>query len=209
MFNFGSVNSIRLCKVSALLLCLLWSVPSLPFFTVHRVSNINLYIHFQSGLNDISTETIKKEDILAELSDGRPGKNDIIAAVSDCNNPGSIYLVVWDKNNGTIVAGSSMISLIAVDTVVEKKKNRDTIIALLDTEALFGSGYITAQLKISKIKDKLIPVDATPDDETYCVSRLVGLSAAGFVAGDTSGIVTSGRINFGKPIAALNNFAPF
>ncbi len=209
MYNFGSVNTICLCKISVLLLSLLWSVPSFSFFTVHRVSNINLYIHFQSGLNDISTETIKKEDILAELSDGRPGTNDIVAAISDCNNPGSIFLVVWDKKSGAIVAGSSMISLIAVDTVVDKRKNSDNIIALLDTGALFGSGYITARLKIRKIKDKLIPADAAPEDETYCVSRLVGLSAAGFVTGDTSGIVSGGRINFGKPFATLNNFAPF
>jgi hypothetical protein len=102
-----------------------------------------------------------------------------------------------------------MISLLAVDTVIERRKNSDNVIALLDTEALFGSGYITAQLKISKIKDKLIPANAAPEDEMYGVSRFVRLSAAGFVAGDPSGIVTGGRINFGKPIASLNNFVPF
>ncbi|MGB7931140.1 MAG: hypothetical protein WCH04_02780 [Gammaproteobacteria bacterium] len=209
MIKFASLNSSNLHKVAAVFLCLLWSVPCFPFYTVHRVGNINLYIHFQSGLSDISTETIKMQDILEQSSAGRPGTNDIIAAVSDCNNPGSIYLVVWDKQNSTIVAGSSMISLLAVDTVIERKKNSDYVIALLDTEALFGSGYITAQLKISKIKDKLIPADAAPEDEIYCVSRFVGLSAAGFVAGDPSGIVTGGRINFGKPIATLNNFVPF
>ena len=190
-------------------MCLLWSVPSIAFYTVHRVSNINLYIHFQSGLSDISTETIKKQDILEQLSTGRPGPDDIIAAVSDCNSPGSIYLVVWDKQDSTIVEGSSMISLLALETVIEKKRKKDYVIALLDTEALFGAGYITAEMKISKIKDKLIPPDAAPEDESYCVSRFVGLSAAGFVAGNPSGIVTGGRINFGRPIATLNTFVPF
>lgn len=210
MVNLNGFKSRHLySKVVAVFLCLLWSVPSFPFYTVHRLSNLNLYIHFQSGLSDISTETIKKQDILEQLSAGRPGTNDIIAAVSDCNNPGSIYLVVWDKQNSTIVTGSSMISLIAVDTVIEKKRKNDYVIALLDTEALFGAGYITARLKIGKIKDKLIPPDAAPEDETYCLSSLVGLSAAGFVAGNPTGIVSSGRINFGKPIATLNTFVPF
>ena len=196
-------------RILAVLLALAWSTAASPFYTVHKVGHVNLYIHFQSGLSDISTETVKKQDILEELSGGRPGSNDIVAAIVDCNNPGSIYLVVWDKQANAIVAGSSMISLLAVDTVINRKKNKDYVIALLDTEALFGSGYITARMKISKIKDKLIPPGATPEDETYCVTKFEGLSAAGFVAGETTGIVSSGRINFGKPIATLNEFTPF
>ena len=209
MTNFSSLNRGRPGRALAVFLALLWSAAAFPFYTVHKVGNVNLVIHFQSGLSDISTETIKKQDILEELSSGRPGKNDIVAAVIDCNNPGSIYLVVWDKQNQTTVAGSSMISLLAVDTVINRKKRKDFVIALLDTEALFGSGYITARLKLSKIKDKLIPAAATPQDETYCVSKFEGLSAAGFVEDGTTGIVSGGRINFGKPIATLNDFVPF
>lgn len=209
MINISSTNSGSLCKVLAVLLCLVWSAAAFPFHTVHKVGNINLIIHFQSGLSDISTETIKKQDILENLSNGRPGRNDILAAIIDCNNPGTIYLIVWDKKSQTIVAETSMIGLLAVDTVINRKKKKDYVIALLDTEALFGSGYITASMKISKIKDKLIPVEANPEDETYCVSKFVGLSAAGFVEGDSFGIVSGGRINFGKPIATLNDFVPF
>ena len=206
MINLGSLNSGHLFKVLAVLLSVVWSTTALPFYTVHKLNNLKLVIHFQSGLSDISTETINKKDMLRELSGGRPGNNDIVAAIIDCNNPGSVYLVVWDKNNQSIVAESSMITLIAVETVIRRKNKKDFIIALLDTEALFGSGYITARMRISKIRDKLIPPEATPEDETYCVSKLEGLSAAGFVEGDSSGIVSGGRIEFGKPIATLNDF---
>lgn len=207
--NSSSINSGRLCKVLAVFLCLLWSAAAFPFYTVHKVRNLELEIYFQSGLSDISTETIKKQDILEELSSDRPGSNDIVAAIVDCNNPGSIYLVVWDKLNETIVADSSMIRLLAVDTVIKRKKSKDFVIALLDTEALFGSGYITARLKLKEIKDKLIPPEATPEDETYCVSSFEGISAAGFVEGESLGIVSGGRFKFGKPIATLNDFVPF
>ena len=144
--------------------------------------------------------------MLRELSGGHPGNNDIVAAIIDCNNPGSVYLVVWDRKNNSIVPGTSMITLTAVETVIRRKNKKDFIIALLDTEALFGSGYITARMRISKIRSKLIPPEATPEDETYCVSKLEGLSAAGFVEGDTFGIVSGGRIELGKPIATLNEF---
>jgi hypothetical protein len=208
MKNFCKIIS-RPGKALIVLLALAWSTTASPFYTIHKVKYLNLYIHFHSGLSDISTETVKKEDILEEMSAGRPGSNDIVAAIIDCNNPGSIYLVVWDKQANTIVAGSSMISLQAVDTVINRKKRKDYVIVLLDTEALFGSGYITARMKISRIKDKLIPPGAAPEDETYCVTKFEGLSAAGFVTGDTTGIVSSGRIKFGKPIATLNDFMPF
>jgi hypothetical protein len=206
MANINRLNSGHLFQILAVLLCLVWSASAFPFFTVHKVKNLNLNVYSQSGLSDISTETINKSDILRELSGGRPGSNDIIAAVVDCNNLGTIWLVVWDKQNESIVPDSSMIRLTAVETVIKRKRKKDFLITLLDTEALFGSGYITARMKISKIKDKLIPDEATPEDETYCVSGLTGLSAAGFVESGSFGIVTGGRINFGKPIATLNDF---
>ena len=199
----------KLWAVLAGFLFIAWSSVAYSFFTVHRIGNVNLEIHFQSGLSDISTEVIHKQDILEELSDGRPGSDDILAAIVDCNYPGSVYLVVWDKKSESIVDGSSMISLQAIDTVIERKKKKDYLITLLDTEALFGAGYITAQIKLGKIKDKLIPAEATPEDQTYCVKKFNGLSAAGFVEGESFGIVTGGRINFGKPIATINNFIPF
>jgi hypothetical protein len=77
---------------------------------------------------------------------------------------------------------------------------------LLDTEALFGSGYITAQMKISKLSDRLIPEGAAQDDKTYCVSGLDGLSVAGVLEDDSPGIVTSGQFKFGKPFATLLDF---
>jgi hypothetical protein len=183
MINISSTNSGSLCKVLAVFLCLVWSAAAFPFHTVHKVGNINLIIHFQSGLSDISTETIKKQDILEDLSNGRPGSNDILAAVIDCNNPGTIYLIVWDKQSQTIVAETSMIRLLAVDTVINRKKKKDYVIALLDTEALFGSGYITASMKISKIKDKLIPVAGHPRRRDLLCFKIHGAQRSGFRGG--------------------------
>ncbi len=199
----------KLWTVLAGFLLIAWSSAAYSFFTVHRIGNVNLEIHFQSGLSDISTEVVHKQDILEELSVGRPGSDDILAAVIDCNNPGSVHLVVWNKKTESIVDGSSMVSLQAIDTVMERKKKKDYLITLLDAEALFGAGYITARIKLGKIKDKYIPAEATPEDQTYCVKRFKGLSAAGYVDGESFGIVSGGRINFGKPMATINDFAPF
>ena len=206
MIKLNFTKSNRLFQIVAVLLCLGWSAAAFPFFTVHKVKHLSLDVHFQSGLSDISTDTIRKIDILQELLGDRRDVNEIAAAVVDCNNPGSIWLVVWDLNNQSIVPDSSMIRLTAIETVIKRKRTRDYLITLLDTEALFGSGYITAEMKVSKINDKLIPEGATQEDETYCVSRLAGLSAAGFVENDSTGIVTSGQFNFGRPFATFIDF---
>ena len=206
MIKLNHLKSNRLIQIVAVVSCLVWSTAALPFYTVHKVKHLSLDVYFQSGLSDISTETIRKVDILQELLGDRRDANEIAAAVVDCNNPGSIWLVVWDLSNQRIVPDSSMITLTAVETVIKRKRTRDYLITLLDTEALFGSGYITAEMKVSKINDKLIPEGATQEDKTYCVSRLAGLSAAGFVEDDSTGIVTSGKFNFGRPFATFIDF---
>ncbi|MDH3900235.1 MAG: hypothetical protein OEU51_04215, partial [Gammaproteobacteria bacterium] len=84
MTNISGLNPGHVYKVLAVLLCLVWSAVAFPFYTVHKVSKLELEIYFQSGLSDISTETIKKQDILEELSSGRPGSDDIVTAIVDC-----------------------------------------------------------------------------------------------------------------------------
>ncbi|MDB4516724.1 hypothetical protein N9089_03915 [Crocinitomicaceae bacterium] len=170
------------------------------------MKKLSLGVSFQSGLSDISTETIRRIDIIQELIGDRREIGEIAAAVVDCNNPGSIWLVVWDLNNQSIVPDSSVIRLTAIDTVIKRKRRKDHLISLLDTEALFGSGYITALMKVSRINDGLIPEGITPVDKTECVSGLEGLSVAGILEGGSPGIVTSGQFKFGKPFATLINF---
>lgn len=206
MIKFNCLKSNRLFVVITVLLCLAWSTTAFPFFTVHKVKKLSLGVSFQSGLSDISTETIRRIDIIQELIGDRREIGEIAAAVVDCNNPGSIWLVVWDLNSQSIVPDSSVIRLTAIDTVIKRKQRKDHLISLLDTEALFGSGYITARMKVSRINDRLIPEGATQDDRTDCVSGLDGLSVAGILEGDSPGIVTSGQFKFGKPFATLINF---
>lgn len=199
-----SRSSMRILLVT--ILCIAWSTQAYSFYTVHRVSNINIEITFQVGLGSTSSERIKKQDFLEELSNGKPGKNDMIAAVVDCNNPDAIFLVVWNKDDEVIVPGSDMIGLFVYDSVVKKKGKQDLRTALIDADALFGSGYITASMKFSEIKSKLVPAEAAPEDETFCMSKFTGLSAAGYVDGDTFGVVSGGRINIGKPMATMTDF---
>ena len=170
------------------------------------MNKLSLGVSFQSGLSDISREKVSRIDIIQELLGGRREAGQIAAAVVDCNYPGSIWLVIWDLNNQNIVPDSSVIRLTALYNVTNRNRRKDQLITLLDTEALFGSGYITARMNISRINDRLIPQGAAPDDKTDCVSRLEGLSVAGVLEGDSNGIVTSGEFKFGKPFATLLDF---
>lgn len=203
MIKIDYSNSNKLFLVITALFCLVWSTAAFPFYTVHRMKQLSLDVYFQSGLSGISTETISRLDILQELLGDRRDTGEIAAAIVDCNNPGSIRLVVWDLGSEAIVPNSSMITLTAVESVIKRRQTRDYLITLLDTNALFGSGYITAEMRISKISDKLIPAGAAQGDNTYCVSKLAGLSAAGFVQDVTNGIVTGGKFSFGRPFATL------
>lgn len=206
MIKLNCLKSNRLFIVFTVLLCLAWSTSAFPFFTIHKVKKLSLGVTFQSGLSDISRETIRRIDIIRELIGDSRETGQIAAAVVDCNYPGSIWLVIWDLNNQRIVPDSSMIRLTALYTVTKRKQRNDHLVSLLDTEALFGSGYITALMKISRINDRLIPEGATQDDKTNCVSGLEGLSVAGILEGDSNGIVTSGQFKFGRPFATLLDF---
>jgi hypothetical protein len=161
---------------------------------------------FQAGLGDTHTETIKAKDILEELRGTKPTKQEVLAAVMDCNDQYAIYLVVWDRRLEEIIPDTDMISLTIIDYVVERRKNKDFRTALIDADALFGAGYMTAEMRFSQIKEKLLPSGMDANDETFCLSRVTGLSAAGFIEGDSFGIVTGGRLKIGKPIATLSEF---
>jgi hypothetical protein len=196
----------RFSIIITVLLSLAWSTSAFSFYTVHKVKKLSLGVTFQSGLSDISRETVSRIDIVQELLGGRREAGQIAAAVVDCNYPGSIWLVIWDLNNQNIVPDSSVIRLTALYNVTNRNQRKDRLTSLLDTDALFGSGYITARMNISRINDRLIPEGASPDDKTDCVSRLEGLSVAGVLEGDSNGIVTSGQFKFGKPFATLLDF---
>jgi hypothetical protein len=183
-----------------------WSAQVPAFYTVHRVNNVFIDMIFQAGLGETHSETISAQDILEELRGTKPAKQEVLAGVMDCNNPYAIYLVVWDRQLGKTVADTDMITLNIQEFVIDKSNNKDFRIGLIDAEALFGSGYLTASMRFSRISDKLIPPGANPEDETFCLSRVTGLSAAGYFEGDSFGIVTGGRLKIGKPMATLEEF---
>jgi hypothetical protein len=191
----------------AVSLCLAWSMQAYSFYTVHKVQQLEMYITFQAALGNTNTETLKENDILSELSAGRPDKKDVLAAVIDCNDPHLITLVVWNMVQEDIAAGSSMIPLDVIEYVTDRQKNRDRTIALLDAESLLGGGLITANVKFKEIKVNKIPPGADPGDETFCVSRLDGLSVAGYIDTiDGFGIVWGGRLAFGNAMTSITNF---
>ena len=188
-------------------LCTFWSMQAYPFYTVHKISKLEMYITFQAGLSKTNNETINANDILTELSAGRPDKKDVLAAVIDCNDPYQMTVVVWNKELQDVAAGSSMIPMYVIDYVTKSGKNNDSSTVLLDAQPLFGNGYITAQVKFSEIKEKRIPPGAAPTDNTFCVSSLQGLSIAGYIETDQSfGIVWGGMFRFGKPITSITSF---
>ena len=106
-------------------LCLACSMQAYSFYTVHKVQKLQMYITFQAGLGNTDTETIKKDDIIDELSAGRSNKKDVLAAVIDCNDPRLITLVVWNMEQDDIAIGSSMIPLNVINYVTDRKKNKE------------------------------------------------------------------------------------
>ncbi len=208
MSRLPGFHSTHLCALPVVLACLLWGGQAQAFFTVHRVNNLFLDMVIQAGLGNSRYDKIKAQHILEELRGTKPGNKEVLAAVMDCNDQYAIYLVVWDRQAGEIVAGTGMITMTIIDYVVDSHRKNDYRTALLDADALFGSGYLTAVMSFNRVSDKLIPPDAGPDDETFCLSRVSGTSAAGIVAGSSFGIVTGGRLSIGKPIATLGEFTP-
>ena len=197
----------RLCVLCAAGLCLVWSTQSYSFYTVHKVQRLEMYITFQAGLGNTDTETVKEDDIINELSAGRPDKKDVLAAVIDCNDSHLITLVVWNLEQGDIAVGSSMIPLDVVNYVTDRQKNKERTIALLDAESLLGGGFITANVRFKEIKDNRIPPGADPADQTFCVNRLDGLSVAGYIeTADGFGIVWGGKLKFGGPMTSMTSF---
>ena len=188
-------------------LCAVWSAQAYPFYTVHKINKLEMYITFQAGLGNTDNDTIKSNDILNELSAGRPDKKDVLAAVVDCNDPYQMTVVVWNTELQDVAAGSSMIPMYVIDYVTESSKNKERSIVLLDAQPLFGNGYITARVKFREIKAKRIPPGADPTDNTFCVSRLDGLSIAGYIDTEQGlGIVWGGMFTFGKPMASIASF---
>jgi len=207
MSSTFSEKIIRALMLFVASLCLAWSTQAYSFYTVHKVRQLAMYITFQAGLGNTDTETITKDDILNELSAGRPDKKDMLAAVIDCNDPHLITLVVWNRDQEAVAAGSSMIPLDVIEFVTDRQKNKDKTIALLDAESLLGGGLITANVKFREIKDKMIPPDADPGDETFCVSGLDGLSVAGYIDTiDGFGIVWGGRLSFDNAMTSITSF---
>jgi hypothetical protein len=171
-------------------LCTLWSSQAYSFYTVHRIKRLEMYITFQAGLGNTDNDTIKANDILNELTAGRPNKKDVLAAVVNCNDPYQMTVVVWNTEVQDVAAGSSMIPMYVIDYVTESGKYKDRSTVLLD-----------------EIKGKRIPPGADPTDNTFCVSSLQGLSIAGYIDTDQSfGIVWGGMFEFGKPIASITSF---
>jgi hypothetical protein len=201
-------KSLLLRTVLIAMLSLLWSAQAPAFYTVHRVSNVFIDMIFQAGPGRTHSEKIKARHILEELRGTKPSRQEVLAAVMDCNDQYAIYLVVWDRRAKEIVAGTDMIALTIVDYVVESHRKNDFRTALIDADALFGSGYLTAVTSFRQINDRLIPPGAGPADETFCLSQVRGVSAAGFIEGDSFGIVTGGRLSIGKPMATLSEFIP-
>ena len=112
------------CMMLVISLCLAWSTPAYSFYTVHKVRQLGMYITFQTGLGNTDTETLKENDILNELSTGRPDKEDVLAAVIDCNDPHLITLVVWNLDQDAIAVGSSMIPLDVIEYVTDRQKKQ-------------------------------------------------------------------------------------
>lgn len=189
----------------ALIACLALTVciPATAFYTVHKVDYVNLVTTFQVGLGDTHSTTVKKRDLLETMSVGKPEAHDIVAATIDCNTPDTLHLVVWNMQTMSIVEGADIIDLRVIDTVVNSKKAKDIVLVLFDADALIGNGYITATMTFKELKNKLIPPDAEPGDKTFCMARLTGLSAAGYVDADGFGIVTGGRLKFGNPFTTI------
>lgn len=188
-------------------LCAVWSTQACSFYTVHKINKLEMYITFQAGLGNTDNDTIRASDILNELSAGRPEKKDVLAAVIDCNDPYQMTVVVWNTELKDVAVGSSMIPMYVIDYVTESNKNKESSIVLLDAQPLFGNGYITARVNFREIKAKRVPPDADPADETFCVSRLDGLSIAGYIDTDQGfGIVWGGMFMFGKPMASITSF---
>ena len=100
-----------------------------------------------------------------------------------------------------------MIPMVVINYETESENNREKNIALLDAQALFGSGYITAKVQFKEIKDKIIPPDTDPGDETFCVTRLDGLSIAGYIDTEEGfGIVWGGRFSFKNQMTSITDF---
>jgi hypothetical protein len=207
-FNMTFLHTIiRAAMMMAASLCMVWTTHAYAFFTVHKIRQLEMNITFQAGLGNTDTDTVKRDDILNELSAGRPGKHDALAAVVDCNNPYLITVVVWDMDTQDVAAGSSTIPMYVINYVAETSGNKEKTIALLDAQALFGTGYITAKVKFKESRGKHIPPDADPGDETFCISSLDGLSIAGYIDTDQGfGIVWGGRFAFRRPMTSLTTF---
>ena len=190
-------------------LFLVFSAQAHAFYTVHKVKGFRMFITFQSALDKRNTETIKEHDLLDELTEGRPGKKDQLAAVIDCNDPSLITLVVWDMGLNEIAEGSDTIPLNVVEMVIDRKGNKDRTIALIDADALIGSGLIVASVKFKESKNKHLPPDLNPDDETFCISKVDGISAAGHIETEEGhGIVWGGKFKFNRPMATVSS-SPF
>jgi len=96
-------------------LCMLLSTQAHSFYTVHKIKKLEMYITFQAGLGNTDNDTIKASDILNELSAGRPNKNDVLAAVINCNDPYQMTVVVWNTEVQDVAPGSSMILMYVID----------------------------------------------------------------------------------------------
>jgi hypothetical protein len=191
------------CMAVIACLALTVCIPANAFYTVHKVDYVNLVTTFQVGLGDTHSTTVKKRDLLETMSVGKPDRQDIVAAAIDCNSPDTLHLIVWNMGTMSVVEGADIIDLRVIDTVVNSKKEKDIVLVLLDADALIGNGYITASMTFKELKNKLIPPDSAPGDNTFCMARLAGLSAAGYVDADAFGIVTGGRLKFGNPFTTI------
>ena len=80
---------------------------------------------------------------------------------------------------------------------------------VIDADALIGSGLIVASVKSKESKNKHLPPALNPDDETFCISKVDGISAAGHIETEEGhGIVWGGKFKFNRPMATVSS-SPF
>jgi hypothetical protein len=204
------LTGLRAALISTL--CLVWNAPAYSFWTVNPVVNIKLDMVYGNGPGNaakakLGKEKLKKKDFLKLLNGGNPGKGTMLALFSDCNDPDTFFLGVWDRNKDDVAEDSDYITFSVEEALIAEGKKTDSIAAFLSSDDFIDKFNLTAHIEFSEISGKLIPADPG-DDETKCMSKFRSSSATGYAfdaESNVQDIVTSADLKAGKPIATTRD----
>lgn len=130
----------------------------------------------------------------------------MLALFSDCNDPDTFFLGVWDRNNDDVAEDSDYIIFSVKQALIAEGKKTDSMTAFLNSEDLIDEFNLTANIEFSEISGQLVPADPG-DDNTKCMSKFRSSGGTGYALDAESNvqdIVTSADLKAGKPIATTS-----